>query len=525
MRANAEQRKDIARALSFYAQGIGLARTEHMFFDVEGQERLIHMQAMILADTTAEREKPLNKLTGFQQSDWENIFRQENGEAVTIRLLDPPLHEFLPKKTDKSYEERIALLMEMTGKTRKQIEDKIKELEEENPMLGHRGNRLLASFPEIARAQLTAAFNAAKAVEKEGIKVNMEIMTALISNLPEFLRAKKQIEDVGAELGYAREKYKIGTMIELVNAALLADKIAPHAEFLSFGTNDLTQTLFGFSREDMGRTVGPTYVEKKFLNNEPFTVLDETTWLLVGIAIQKARKANPKIKIGVCGEHGGDPVSVQRFRQAGVDYVSCSAYRVPVAYLQSAIDAILVKEGKPLPNPPEFKLFAEEEAMPAPREIRLIDGIKYAHSTQKAVVEAVIRVNNKEISKEEAIGSLNLNLIKNYFNSPEGFPVWFVESSEFQKILEWAQEIKTLGIEVLVKNKEEINGLAVSRAEGITVQTEDTFLYNNIEAARRLIFAHTDDTRKKAMLDLASSQYDFLRPYLMRKILKDEKLR
>jgi len=331
VRANADTPMDAERARKFGAEGIGLARTEHMFF--EG-ERIYAMQEMILAKTKEEREKALSKLLPMQREDFKGLFKAMDGFPVTIRLLDPPLHEFVPKT-----EEQIKELSERTGIPAEEIKAKAEALREANPMLGHRGCRLGITYPEITEMQVRAIFEAACEAKKEGVKVYPEIMVPLVSIKKEIEIQKEIIDRIAREVmeetGIEIE-YSVGTMIELPRAALTADEIAEVAEFFSFGTNDLTQTTFGFSRDDVGKFV-PKYIELGLLEEDPFQVLDQRgVGQLVKVGVEKGRGTRPDLKVGICGEHGGEPTSVKFCHRVGMDYVSCSPFRVPVARLSAA---------------------------------------------------------------------------------------------------------------------------------------------------------------------------------------------
>ena len=331
VRTNADTPSDAENALKLGAEGIGLCRTEHMFF--EGN-RIDAVREMILAEDEAGRRKALKKLLPMQQGDFEGIFKVMNGLPVTIRLLDPPLHEFLPHK-----EEDIEALAKNMGVSPDKLKKKVESLKEFNPMLGHRGCRLGITYPEIYEMQVEAIFLAACSIRKKGIKVEPEVMIPLIGTVQEFelLRdmtvktADRIIKENNAEL-----KYLVGTMIEIPRAALVADKIAEVAEFFSFGTNDLTQLTFGYSRDDAGVFL-PEYIEKGILEKDPFQVLDQTgVGELVEIGIERGRKSRKDLKIGICGEHGGDPESVEFCHRVGMNYVSCSPFRVPIARLAAA---------------------------------------------------------------------------------------------------------------------------------------------------------------------------------------------
>lgn len=319
-------------ARSFGAEGIGLCRTEHMFFD---PQRLPYMQEMILADTEEERKKALGKLLPFQTEDFYGLFKEMKGFPVTIRLLDPPLHEFLPK-TNEAAKELSAIIDVAYEKIIKKSQD----LHEQNPMLGHRGCRLGITYPEITEMQVRAIITAACQIyKKEKIKVTPEIMIPLIGNVKEFTDQKEvAIKVINEVLQKYKTKidYKIGTMIEVPRAALTADEIAEQAEFFSFGTNDLTQMGMGFSRDDAGKFI-KVYLNKKILDNDPFQTIDQNgIGKLVAMGVLLGRETRKDLKIGICGEHGGDPDSVKFCHKLGLTYVSCSPYRVPVAKLSAA---------------------------------------------------------------------------------------------------------------------------------------------------------------------------------------------
>jgi pyruvate, orthophosphate dikinase len=331
VRANADTPVDARVARSFGAEGIGLCRTEHMFF---AEERLPFMQEMILAGDREARVRALDKLFPFQKADFYGIFQEMEGYAVTIRTLDPPLHEFLPKTHEEAEE-----LSRKIGVPADRIWDKVQELHETNPMLGHRGCRLGISYPEITEMQARAIIAAACEIAKEGRKVVPEIMIPLVGDIRELEHQRKIVDraaqDVMARAG-VKVEYQVGTMIELPRAAMLADEIARQAEFFSFGTNDLTQTVLGLSRDDAGKFL-PYYIDQGILKYDPFVVLDQPgVGQLVEIGVKKGRGARPSLKIGICGEHGGEPQSVGFFHRAGLDYVSCSPYRVPIARLAAA---------------------------------------------------------------------------------------------------------------------------------------------------------------------------------------------
>ena len=331
VRTNADTPHDSEVARKFGAEGIGLCRTEHMFF--EG-DRIVAVREMILSETKEEREKALAKVKPYQKEDFKGIFKAMDGLPVTIRLLDPPLHEFLPKEEKEM--ETVAKNMNVSVEKIKELSEKLHEF---NPMLGHRGCRLGITFPEIYEMQVKAIMEAACESIKEGIKAIPEIMIPLVGTYKE-LAVLKDITDKAAEEVMENYNikldYKVGTMIELPRAALTADEIAEYAEFFSFGTNDLTQTTFGFSRDDAGKFL-KEYVEKKLLPKDPFVTIDiNGVGQLVEMGVVKGRKTRPDLKVGICGEHGGDPESVNFCHKIGLNYVSCSPYRVPIARLAAA---------------------------------------------------------------------------------------------------------------------------------------------------------------------------------------------
>ncbi len=338
VRTNADTPHDAEVARNFGAEGIGLCRTEHMFF--EG-DRIVAMREMILAENKEEREKALEKIKPYQKEDFIGIFKVMDGLPVTIRLLDPPLHEFLPK-TD----EEIKQVAEDIGVPEEKIKEMSEKLHEFNPMLGHRGCRLGITFPEIYEMQVYAIMEAACEVIKQGIKAIPEIMIPLVGHYNELKILRESTEKICQEVMNKYNvniEYKIGTMIELPRAALTADEIAEYAEFFSFGTNDLTQTTFGFSRDDAGKFL-KEYVEKKILPVDPFVSIDVNgVGQLIEIGITKGRKARKDLKVGICGEHGGDPDSIDFCHKIGMNYVSCSPYRVPIARLAAAQAAIKYK--------------------------------------------------------------------------------------------------------------------------------------------------------------------------------------
>ena len=339
VRTNADNPRDAKQAVEFGAEGIGLCRTEHMFFE---DERIPKIRRMILADTVEERREALDGLLPYQKEDFKGIYKAMGERPVTIRLLDPPLHEFLPK-TD----EDIKQVSEQFGIPYEKIVNKTLELHEFNPMLGHRGCRLAVTYPEIAEMQTKAIISAALEVRaEEGLDIVPEIMVPLVGHVNELKFVKKTIVEVAdkliAESGQ-NMKYMVGTMIEIPRAALTADEIAEEAEFFSFGTNDLTQMGFGFSRDDTGAII-KEYVAQGILENDPFQSLDQSgIGKLVKMAVEGGKKTRPNIKLGICGEHGGDPASVRFCHEVGLNYVSCSPFRVPIARLAAAQAAIAEK--------------------------------------------------------------------------------------------------------------------------------------------------------------------------------------
>jgi len=366
VRANADIPRDAKVAVQFGAQGIGLCRTEHMFF---AEDRLPHMQAMILASDEAGRRQALDKLLPMQRSDFSGLFESMEGYGVTIRFLDPPLHEFLPKREELMVE---VARMEAKGSTTmenemlkksldlikengndldkaKKLLRRVEELHEFNPMLGHRGCRLGITYPEITEMQTRAIIEAALELNSKGKKIVPEIMIPLVGNVKEFLDQKKVVDDTAKKVMDEKGRkvpYMVGTMIEIPRAAITADEIAKEAEFFSFGTNDLTQTTLGFSRDDSGKFT-KVYIEKKIFDKDPFQTLDQDgVGKLVDMAVKLGRSSRPKLKIGICGEHGGDPASVEFCHRTGLDYVSCSPYRVPIARLAAAHAAIKDKMAK-----------------------------------------------------------------------------------------------------------------------------------------------------------------------------------
>ena len=336
VRTNADTPKDTAKAIELGAEGIGLCRTEHMFFD---EERIFNLRKMILSETVEDREKYLNLLIPYQKGDFKEMYKELKGRPMTVRYIDPPLHEFIPKT-----EAEMKQLADAMGFTVEKVQAVCNDLHEFNPMMGHRGCRLAVTYPEIARMQTRALIEAAIEVsEEEGFEIVPEIMIPLVGEVKE-LKFVKDVVVETAELVKAEKnsniEYHIGTMIEIPRAALTADKIAEEAEFFSFGTNDLTQMTFGFSRDDAGKFLN-SYYENKIYEQDPFAKLDQTgVGQLVEMAAAKGKATRPNIKLGICGEHGGDPASVEFCHKAGLTYVSCSPFRVPIARLAAAQAAI-----------------------------------------------------------------------------------------------------------------------------------------------------------------------------------------
>ena len=332
IRSNAETPIDVKTALEFGAEGIGLCRTEHMFFD---NERILAVREMIFSDSEKDRRKALEKIFPMQKNDFVEIFKLMKELPVTIRLLDPPLHEFLPKE-----EEELKELANMLNKDMSYVRSRSLQLEEQNPMLGHRGCRLGVTFPEIYEMQVKSIFESSIEVSKSiNIEIKPEIMIPLIISEKEFIYFKKLVENTAMNIKEKygdTPKYLLGTMVELPRAALNAESIASHADFFSFGTNDLTQTTLGISRDDCAKFL-PDYIENNILDNDPFISIDESgVGKLVSNAVKDGLKTNKEIKLGICGEHGGDPKSIDFFHNIGLDYVSCSPYRVPIARLAAA---------------------------------------------------------------------------------------------------------------------------------------------------------------------------------------------
>ncbi len=331
IRTNSETPKDTKTAKDFGAEGIGLCRTEHMFFD---EERILSVREMILSKNKEDRAKALKKLLPHQKKDFEEIFKIMGGLPVTVRLLDPPLHEFLPRS-----EKEISEVANVVGLSIKEVESRIEELHEQNPMLGHRGCRLGISFPEIYEMQCRAIFEALAELKDKKIKIAFpEIMIPLVSTEAEIKIMKDLVINVANEVQKQQKvkiEFMVGTMIELPRAAIKAKEIAKHAEFFSFGTNDLTQTTFGISRDDSGKFLND-YLDNKIFSIDPFVSIDDGVEDLIKIAVEKGKIQNKKLKLGICGEHGGDPRSIEFCSKVGLNYVSCSPYRVPIARLAAA---------------------------------------------------------------------------------------------------------------------------------------------------------------------------------------------
>ncbi|MCB1537816.1 MAG: pyruvate, phosphate dikinase, partial [Alphaproteobacteria bacterium] len=340
VRANAETPDDAATARHFGAQGIGLCRTEHMFFD---PNRIQRVREMIFAEDVAGRKAALAHLAPMQKGDFKALFKIMLGLPVTVRLLDPPLHEFLPHA-----DADVAAFAATAGIPEKRVRQRLAQLHEANPMLGHRGCRLGITYPEIYEMQVRAIFEAARETEAgEGKTVTPEVMIPLIATRKELSILKAMTDRVAAEVGI--NNYSVGTMIELPRAALMAGDIAQDAAFFSFGTNDLTQTTLGLSRDDAGNFL-PAYQDAGIFARDPFASLDQDgVGQLVEIGVERGRKTRPDLKVGICGEHGGDPDSIGFFEKAGLDYVSCSPYRVPIARLAAAQAAIRAGSAKVAP--------------------------------------------------------------------------------------------------------------------------------------------------------------------------------
>jgi len=398
VRANADIPRDASKAREFGAEGIGLCRTEHMFF---AEDRLPHMQAMILATNEEGRRAALDKLLPMQRADFKGLFDSMKGFPVTIRLLDPPLHEFLPKREELMVE---VAKLEVTNPDSSELEEKkkvlarVQELHELNPMLGHRGCRLGITYPEITEMQVRAIAEAAAECHAEGNKVVPEIMIPLVGNVLELKNqkeiAERVIREVNAEKGVNFD-YMIGTMIELPRAAVTADEIAQQAQFFSFGTNDLTQTTLGFSRDDAGKVIS-NYLANNILEKDPFQTLDVNgVGRLVGMAVERGRQTRPNIKLGICGEHGGDPASVKFCHNIGLNYVSCSPYRVPIARLAAA-QAVIESKNAAKAAKPAAKGKAKKVNKTAGKKSLKQTGKKVGKSAKKAVKKTVKKKGGKK---------------------------------------------------------------------------------------------------------------------------------
>jgi pyruvate,orthophosphate dikinase len=348
IRTNAETPKDAAKAVQFGAEGLGLFRTEHMFYGENSEKPLFYLRKMILSDNEEQRRAALDDLFPFVKNDMKKTMEVMAGRPVTIRLLDPPLHEFVPENPDER--QRLA---ESLGISIDKLNSRAENLHETNPMMGHRGVRLGITYPEVSEMQIRAILEGAAELIKEGKKALPEIMIPVVCDVAEFrnqaLLVKKIYPEVCAKYGLKKIPHMVGTMIEIPRAALLADKIAEEAEFFSFGTNDLTQMTYGFSRDDVGAFV-PEYVAKKIIPVDPFQILDQNgVGQLIQFGVERGRKARPGLKVGICGEHGGEPSSVMFCHRVGMDYVSCSPYRIPIARLAAA--QAVINEKKSLPKP------------------------------------------------------------------------------------------------------------------------------------------------------------------------------
>jgi pyruvate,orthophosphate dikinase len=360
VRANADQPDQARIAIAFGAEGIGLCRTEHMFFD-----RIGPMREMIVAENEAQRREALAKLLPVQREDFAGLFRAMGSRPVTIRTIDPPLHEFLPQ--DLAGQQELAT---STGRTLAHVQARIADLVESNPMLGNRGCRLGISYPEITEMQARAIFEAACDVAAEGLKPKPEVMIPLVGHWKELENQAKVVRETASRVFAERKRkvpYLVGTMIEVPRGALTAGEIAKTAEFFSFGTNDLTQTTFGISRDDVS-TVLHTYVEKEIYTVDPFVSIDrEGVGRLMRIAIEEGRASRPGLKIGICGEHGGDPSSVEFCDAVGLDYVSCSPFRLPIARLAAAQAAL---RGRRTAAPATSKAGKKLSTRPAPKKAK-----------------------------------------------------------------------------------------------------------------------------------------------------------
>lgn len=332
IRTNADNPRDTRKAIELGAEGIGLCRTEHMFFEAD---RIPKIRKMILSETVEAREAALNELIPFQKGDFKAMYKELKGKPMTVRYLDPPLHEFLP-----TLDEDIKALATDMNVSVEHLKNKIDELHEFNPMMGHRGCRLAVTYPEIAKMQTRALMEAAIEVkEEDGYDITPEIMIPLVGEKKELKFVKDIVIEVAEQVKKEKKsdiQYHIGTMIEIPRAALLADEIATEAEFFSFGTNDLTQMTFGFSRDDAGKFLD-AYYQNKIYESDPFAKLDQNgVGKLVKMAVELGKKTRPDLHLGICGEHGGEPSSIDFCNRVGLDYVSCSPYRVPIARLAAA---------------------------------------------------------------------------------------------------------------------------------------------------------------------------------------------
>ena len=329
MRTNAETPSDAKRALDFGAEGIGLFRIEHMFYGEGSEDPLFHLQEMIMANSQEERKTALDLLFPYMKNDIKETLRAMQGLPVTIRLMDPPLHEFIPHDIKRQKK-----LAEALGINAQELERRSDALKESNPMMGHRGVRLGITHPEITEMQARAILEAAAELSSENVKTFPEIMIPLTGMETEYNHQEKIVRNVAGNIK-GLDNYMVGTMMEIPRASFVADRIAETAEFFSFGTNDLTQMAFGFSRDDTGGFM-PAYLENELLPEDPFASLDEGVCELVKMGIERGRKTKPDLKVGICGEHGGEPKSVHFCHGVGMDYVSCSPFRVPIARLAAA---------------------------------------------------------------------------------------------------------------------------------------------------------------------------------------------
>jgi pyruvate,orthophosphate dikinase len=348
IRTNAETPKDAAKAVQFGAEGLGLFRTEHMFYGENSEQPLFYLRKMILSDNEEQRRAALDDLFPFVKNDMKKTMEVMAGRPVTIRLLDPPLHEFVPENPDER--QRLA---ESLGISIEKLNSRAENLHETNPMMGHRGVRLGITYPEVSEMQIRAILEGAAELIKEGKKALPEIMIPVVCDVSEFKNqadiVKKVYPEVCAKYSLKKISYMVGTMIEIPRAALLADRIAEEAEFFSFGTNDLTQMTYGFSRDDVGAFV-PEYVAKKIIPVDPFQILDQSgVGQLIQMGVERGRKTRKDLKVGICGEHGGEPSSVMFCHSVGMNYVSCSPYRIPIARLAAA--QAVINEKKSLPKP------------------------------------------------------------------------------------------------------------------------------------------------------------------------------